>query len=406
MNSTTTTKTNNRNKMLVANLPISDSRLNGSLVGPGGSNLKKITNQLPGLRIQLTDSKNPENKRPTFRDCDTIRLCGPSKDVLQKGAALLKQELMRLKSQKTTQEKKRMIVEVKPEDVGKVFGKGGETIRSIKQRVGGGVNLQYEKSEGVFVVTAAKQETLNLAKIRIEEAIREGSRKYKPQQKEMKAAGNSFEILGKVDEISKASNAPPTIDFQYQSLGAEIQSKQKMKWNIRQKLAKSKGLLDREIPWSEVDAEVIRLQKEDAQKVAAAEKETLAKESEKMRKELGNSNAFPSFGNKVAKSATGAWGNGASKAVMSKRKYEPVVERKPKMETLTSVATEKEEVEEITIDGWVVDEGVNEFYRGAKSMSFDISEEDLEQEQKDYEEMCDLQEEFDTEEVALDWEDM
>ena len=179
------------------------------------------------------------------------------------------------------------------------------------------------------------------------------------------------------------------------------------KYKVREQIAKSKGLLDKEVKWDEVDAEIKKRNMANAEN-AKIESEKLASiENEKKREKLNEDGSFPAFGKVVEKNkAVGMWGNGASAACMSDRKQKPVVVEKPKMSVLKM--SEKVEEEEVVIDGWVVDDNqVNEFgFGNGSSLMRNVDTEAMEQEQKDFDEMFAGEDEEGEEEVVFDDWDM
>lgn len=381
MNSNSNTNT----KIFTANLPITNPSLNGAVVGKGATNLKRMAIEAGGgFRIQLLNSKKPGEKAK-FSECDTFRLSANSKEALRKGAMILKNELQKLATEKKGMQKQyKKVVKVDKENAGKVIGKGGETVKGISKKAH--VRVEYKEEEGGFVVTGSKQENLNHAEVLILGQLKKKTEK-KTEKKEIqggfKVLDTEYEVLNKSSQDSGKVEVGFMVDSKIHSLKRERTEKYK----VREQIAKSKGLLDKEVKWNEVDAEIKKRNMANAENAKIESEKLDSIENEKKREKLSEDGSFPSFGKVVEKKAVGMWGNGASAACMSERKQKPVVVEKPKMSVLSM--SEKVEEEEVVIDGWVVDDNqVNEFgFGGGSSLMRNVDAEALEEEQVDFDEM-------------------
>lgn len=400
---------NTNSKIFTANLPITNPSLNGGVVGKGATNLKKMATETGGgFRVQLLNSNKPDDKRPKFSECDTFRLTAYSKEALKKGAMILKRELQKLASEKVVQNKQyKKVVKVEKENVGKVIGKGGETVKGISRKAH--VRVEYKEDEGGFVVTGGKQEALNHAEVLILGELNKKTEKKKTTEKNNFQGG--FKILENADEVLNKSSQGSgkvelgfTVESKINSLRQEITDKYK----VREQIAKSKGVLDWEVKWPEVDAEILKRNMAKDEKMKMDSEKLAGVENEKKREKLTEKDSFPGFGNVVEKKAVGMWGNGASTACMSERKIKKVVvEEKPKMSVLSM--SEKVEEEEVVIDGWIVDDNQgNELGFGGsglrESLMRNVDAEAMEQEQIDFDQMFAGEDE--EEEVVIDDWDM
>ena len=397
-----TSNSNTNTKIFTANLPITNPSLNGAVVGKGATNLKRMATEAGGgFRIQLLNSKKPGEKAK-FSECDTFRLSAKSKEALTKGAMILKKELQKLATEKGTQQQKqyKKVVKVDKENVGKVIGKGGETVKGISRKAH--VRVEYKEDEGGFVVTGSKQENLNHAEVLILGELKKKSEK-KTEKKDIQGG---FKLLDNAEEVLSKSienTGKVEVGFMVDSKIDSLKQERTEKYKVREQIAKSKGLLDKEVKWDEVDAEIKKRKMANAENAKIESEKQASIENEKKREKLSEDSSFPVFGKVVEKKAVGMWGNGASAACMSERKQKAVVIEKPKMSVLTM--SDKVEEEEVVIDGWVVDDNqVNEFgFGGSSSLMRNVDTEAMEQEQIDFDEMF-AGEDEEEEEVAIDWD--
>jgi len=376
-------------------------------VGKGATNLKKMATETGGgFRVQLLNSKKPGDKRPKFGECDTFRLTAYSKEALKKGAMILKMELQNLAKEKCVvkQNQYKKVVKVEKENVGKVIGKGGETVKGISRKAH--VRVEYKEDEGGFVVTGSKQEALNHAEVLIL-----GELKKKTEKKtEKKNFEGGFKILENADEVLNKSSGKVELGFRLESKINSLKQERTDKYKVREHIAKSKGVVDWEVKWSEVDAEILKRNMANAEKVKMENDKLVGVENEKNRDKLTEKGSFPGFGNVVEKKNVGMWGNGVSTACMSERKMKKVVvEEKPKMRVLSMSEKVEEEEEEVVIDGWIVDDNqVNELGFGGgglrESLMRNVDTEAMEQEQIDFDQMFAGEDE--EEEVVIDDWDM
>mgnify|MGYP001322210569 FL=1 len=403
-----TSNSNTNSKIFTANLPITNPSLNGAVVGKGASNLKRMALEAGGgFRVQLLNSKKPGEKKTKFSECDTFRVTANSKDALKKGAMILKSELQKLAMEKQQHEKQyKKVVKVEKENVGKVIGKGGETVKAISKKAQ--VRVEYKEDMGGFVVTGGKQEALNHAEVLILGELKKKTEK-KTDKKEIQGG---FKLLENADEVlnnSKSGSGKVELGFMFDSKINSLKNERTEKFKVREQIAKSKGVLDWEVKWPEVDAEITKRNMANAE-IAKIKSEKLAgMENEKKRVKLSEDGSFPGFGKVVEKKTMGMWGNGASEAVMSERKKKPEVieEKKPKMSVLTMGG--KSEEEEVVIDGWVVDDNqANEFCGGGlgESLMRNVDAEAMEQEQVDFDDMFAGEDDDEEEEVVIDDWDM
>ena len=409
MNSNANTNT----KIFTANLPITNPSLNGGVVGKGAFNLKRMAMEAGGgFRVQLLNSNKPGDKRPKFSECDTFRLTANSKEALKKGAMILKKELEKLSlekgCQKQQQKQYQKIVKVDKVNVGKVIGKGGETIKGICRKAHV-FKIVYNEDVGGFVITGSKQESLNHAEVLIMGELKKNKTENKTEQKHIHGG---FKVLDNAEEVlnkSSQDGGKVELGFMVESKINSLKHERTAKYRVREQMAKTKGVVDWEIRWNDVDAEIKKRNIENAENTKIKSEKLAGVQNEKDRGNLSEQGSFPSFGKVVEKNKVGMWGNGASAAVMSERKIKKkvVVEEKPKMIVLNM--SENVEEEEVVIDGWIMDDTqVNELGYGGgglgKSLMRNVDTEAMEQEQVDMDDMFAGEDE--EEEVVIDDWDM
>ena len=404
-----TSNANTNSKIFTANLPITNPSLNGAVVGKGATNLKRMAIEAGGgFRVQLINSKKPGD-RAKFSDCDVFRISATSKEALKKGAMILKRELQKLTTEKQQQQKQKQyqkLVKVDKENVGKVIGRGGETVKGISRKAH--VRVEYKEDAGGFVVTGSKQENLNHAEVLILGELK----KKKIEKTDNKNIQGGFKLLDNAEEVlnkSSQSSGKVELGFMVESKINSLKQERTDKYKVREQIAKSKGLLDREVNWKEVDAEIQKRKDVNAENEKMEIEKLAGMKNEKKREKLSEKGSFPSFGNVVEKKNVGMWGNGASEACKSEHKMKKVVvEEKPKMIVLSMSEKVEEEEEEVVIDGWIVDDNqVNDLGCGGglgESLMRNVDSEAMEQEQVDFDQMFAGEDE--EEEVVFDDWDM
>ena len=164
-----------------------------------------------------------------------------------------------------------------------MIGKGGETVKGISKKAH--VRVEYKEEEGGFVVTGSKQENLNHAEVLILGQLKKKSEK-KTDKKEIQGG---FKVLDTEDEVlnkSSQDSGKVEVGFMVDSKIDSLKRERTEKYKVREQIAKSKGVLDKEVKWNEVDAEIEKRNMANAENAKIESDKLISMENEKKRENL------------------------------------------------------------------------------------------------------------------------
>jgi transcription antitermination factor NusA-like protein len=148
----------------------------GALIGKGGSNVKRITQDVgnssyikafntstPGktLKERAKNSKGPAN---------AFYIESSSPNTIHSIIQMLQQNLKSLQNSCKKSNRPSKIVIVKPESVGTIIGQGGSGLRKIQELSGDNSYIVHRTQVGGFIVSADTLSAINLAHTKIKEA--------------------------------------------------------------------------------------------------------------------------------------------------------------------------------------------------------------------------------------------
>lgn len=312
-----------KSKRYQAELPV-DTKTVSALIGRGGTNTKRVCRAAGnGTFIRAYNKSKGKDVRAKVSECDTFHIEAYSSESVKKAAALLRQdEQAFLKNGAPS--RPQALVKCDGKDsaaVGTVIGSRGANIQRIQRFVGDGCYIVHKKETGGFVVTCNTQRSLAMAVTKLRSSISDYHMEQKEWRKRQKFAresnqqdtrsNNSF--AGLVEDSDEESD-DDTVDratmvkqryqqrvqtrkldrFSKQMDGAfrkaysnggirDRKTHEQKRWEVRKEMGKKtnretgaplyepyefrtkEGKLVRcagtsAVPWSEVDAEMKRLQ--------------------------------------------------------------------------------------------------------------------------------------------------
>lgn len=167
------------------------SEVVSTLVGRGGSNLRRIRNTVGNRTyIRIYDSRRGRDVNAKPIECDTIYIASNSKAALHKAVQLLRQDMNSV-LKGTRSSKPQLLVKVAKETVGTIIGAGGSTITEIAKFAGLGCYILYKEELGGFLVTGDSTREIGLAQSKIKEKEHDYFEKQKEWQRRRNGKGQN-----------------------------------------------------------------------------------------------------------------------------------------------------------------------------------------------------------------------
>ena len=161
-------------------------KIANAIVGKGGSVVKQLTSNCPGLFVKVFSSQRGVGVRCSPSDCDAVHISARTSKDVQTTA----QEIGRIARSVMDGTKRGFEITLScPVDaVGTVIGSGGSGIARIQEKVADQCNIHYNQKNGNFEISASSKAGCERAKIYIADVIK-GFYKAQAQQSERQPRG-------------------------------------------------------------------------------------------------------------------------------------------------------------------------------------------------------------------------
>jgi hypothetical protein len=254
------------------------------LIGQGGTNIRRMTGEVPGSHVRLFKSTLGHHDKCGVRECDSVLVSARSQDDVLKIAKMIKNDIQSLMDPSKNSSRPTITMDCPKEAVGSVIGKGGTKLKDIQGFAGGDCFIRHDQGLGKFVISADNQCSLNAAELHIVKAIQ----KFHDTKHKWDSRSDNSDSDGDMEDVrpgrQETQKERELLTAMFKRGAVTKGMSERDRWSIRETLGKRQNADGspvykpywrqtphggsaqysgtHTVPWAEVDREIARRQQE------------------------------------------------------------------------------------------------------------------------------------------------